>query len=197
MIRYTLCVLLLIVVALVVEQFVPAFTGLYGSRLLLVALVFLCASVTVPAPMMLLLAFFCGLLTDAQNTLGPHGGDPEVYQPAVQPLRFGYSILLYGVIGFLMQGIQPLFRQGKWQYSALLSGVAVFVYLSAEYLLINFVRGGFEFSEPTLLKIFFSAGLTMLFSPLVFALLFRIADACRYVIRFDGLKKKRRPTLIS
>lgn len=195
MIRYTLSVLLLIALALIVEQFVPAFTGLYGSRLLLVALVFLCASVTVPAPVMLLLAFVCGLLTDAQNTLGPHGGDPDVYQRPVEPLRFGYSIPLYGVVGFLMQGIQPLFRQGKWQFSALLSGVALLVYLTAEYSLINFVRGGFEFGAPTRGKIFFSAALTMLFSPLIFAILFRIADACRYTIRFDGLAGKRRATL--
>lgn len=193
MIRYTFTLLLLVLLALIVEQFIPAFTGLHGSRLMLVTLVFLCASVTVPAPIMLLLAFVCGFLTDAQNTLGPHGGDPEVYQPAIQPLRFGYSIVLYGVIGYLMQGIRPLFRQGKWQFSAFLSGVSVFLYLAAEYLLINFIRGGFEFSEPTFLKILFSSTLTTLFSPLVFWILFRLADRTGYVIRFEAAKKRKRP----
>jgi len=186
MIRYTLLLLLLVALALVVEQFIPALTFLYGSRLMLVALVFLCAAVTVPAPVMLLLAFVCGFLTDLQNTLGPHGGDPEVYQPAVEPLRFGYSIVLYGVMGFLMQGIQPLFRQGKWLASALLSGFALILYLSAEYLLINFVRGGFEWSEPTLYKVGFTSALTMLFSPPVFWLLFRLAELCGHPLRLEG-----------
>ena len=74
MIRYSIFLLLLVVVAVIVQQFMPSLTALYGSRLLLVALVFLCASVTVPVPVMLLLAFVCGFLTDAQNTLGAHGG---------------------------------------------------------------------------------------------------------------------------
>lgn len=198
MIRYTLTLLLLVFAALIFQQFIPSITGVYGSRLMLVTLVFLCASVTVPTPVMLMLAFVCGFLTDAQNTLGPHGGDPAVYSPMVEPMRFGYSILLYAVMGYLMQGIQPLFREGKWQFSAILSGIAVFLYLLVEFLLINFVRGGFVFSGATLFKITFTSALTMLFSPPVFWLLFRLADSVGYRIRFDGLKtKKRTRTLLA
>ena len=69
MIRYTISLLLLVVVSVIVQQFIPSLTGLNGSRLLLVALVFLCASVTVPVPVMLLLAFVCGFLTDARHAL--------------------------------------------------------------------------------------------------------------------------------
>lgn len=195
MIRYPLSLLLLVIIALIVQQFIPAMTALYGSRLLLVALVFLCASVTIPAPVMLMLAFVCGFLSDAQNALGPHGGDPEIYQPPVHHLRFGYSIILYGIMGLLMQGIQPLFRQGKWQLSALLSGIALLLYLLAEYLLINFVRGDFSINRATILKIIFSAAMTAFFSPLVFWLLFRLADLTGYTIRFDGLTKERSNTL--
>lgn len=191
MIRYTLSLIVLVLLALIVQQFIPPVAPLYGSRLMLVTLVFLCASSTVPAPIMLMLAFICGFLTDAENTIGPHGGDPEVYTPAVESLRFGYSILLYGVMGYLMQGIQPLFRQGKWQFSAFLAGVAVFLYLLAEFLLINFVRGGFSFSYQTFLKISYCSAMAMIFSPLVFWLLFRLADWCGYTIRFEGLRKSR------
>jgi cell shape-determining protein MreD len=197
MIRYTISILLLVVVAIIAQQFIPSLTGLYGSRFLLLALVFLCASVTVPVPVMLLLAFVCGFLTDAQNTIGPHGGDPEVYTRPVEQLRFGYSILLYGFMGFLMHGIQPLFRQGQWQFSAMLSGVAVFLYLLVEYLLINFIRGGFAMNQSVLLKIACSAAITMVFSPLVFWLLFRLADWSGYTIRMDGLKKAKPRTLIA
>lgn len=189
MIRYTLCILVLVLVAVVVQQFLPALDPLNGSRMLLVPLVFLCSAITLPTPLMLGLAFVCGFLTDAEATLGPHGGDPEIYTRPTEALRFGYSIVLYGVMGFIMQGIQPLFRQGRWQVSTLLTGVSVFLYLLTEYLLINFVRGGFTFSRGTLFKIVFTSGLTTLFSPLVFWLLFRLAEWSGYTIRFDGLKR--------
>lgn len=193
MIRYTASILLLVLLTVIVQQFIPALAPVFGSRLMLLVLVFLCASSTVPAPVMLMLAFLCGFLTDAENAIGPHGGDPEVYTRPVEPLRFGYSIALYAVMGYLMQGIQPLFRQGKWQFSAALSGIAVFLYLLAEYLLINFVRGGFSFSRWTFMRIALSSGITMLFSPLVFWLLFRLADWSGYTIRFDGIRRRRTP----
>ena len=112
---------------------------------------FLCCAVTVGQPTMLLLAFIGGFFWDAQCALGPHGGDPEVYTQQVENLRFGYSILLFGGMGFLMQGIQPLFKQGKWQFSAMLSGIAVLLYLAAEYAIINFVRGDFVLNQATML----------------------------------------------
>ena len=192
MIRYALSLFLLVLLALAAQQFIPSLTGLYGSRLLLVTLVFLCASVTVGPPVMLALAFLCGFLWDAQCALGPPGGDPEVYKFPAEPLRFGYSILLYGVTGLLMQGIQPLFREGKWQFSTVLVGISIFVYLAAEYFIINFIRGGFIFNEATLYQIAATSTLTMLFSPLVFWVLFYIAGKFGHEIRFEGLKKKQR-----
>lgn len=197
MIRYTFSLLIMILLALIAQQFIPALTGLFNSRLLLVTLVFLCASVTVGPPVMLALAFICGFLWDAQNALGPAGGDPSVYTDPVESLRFGYSIVLYGIIGYLMQGIQPLFREGKWQFSAFLVGVSIFVYLVAEYLIINFVRGDFVFSRATLFQIVFTSTLTMLFSPLVFWILFHVAERFGHEIRFEGLKKKRRRRAIA
>ena len=192
MIRYALSLFLLVLLALAAQQFIPALTGLYNSRLLLVTLVFLCASVTVGPPVMLALAFLCGFLWDAQCALGPPGGDPAVYQDPVESLRFGYSILLYGVIGFLMQGIQPLFREGRWQFSAILVGISIFVYLVAEYFIINFVRGDFHFPPATLYQIVATSALTMMFSPLVFWVLFFVAGRFGHEIRFEGLKKKQR-----
>jgi len=191
-IRYSLSLFVLLLLALVAQQFIPSLTGLFNSRLLLVTLVFLCASVTVGPPVMLAMAFSCGFLWDAQSALGPPGGDPLVYDQPAESLRFGYSIILYGVIGYLMQGIQPLFREGKWQVSAFLVGVSIFVYLVAEYLIINFVRGDFLFPRATLFQIVFTSVLTMLFSPIVFWILFYIAGRFGHEIRFEGLKKKKR-----
>ena len=192
MIRYSIATILLLLAAFVVQQFLPAFTGLHHSRILLVQLVFLCCAVTVGQPTMLVLAFIGGFLWDAQCALGPHGGDPEIYSQQVENLRFGYSILLFGGMGVLMQGIQPLFKQGKWHFSALLTGIAVLLYLAAEYTIINFVRGDFVLNRPTILQMLWTAFLTMLFSPLVFWLLFRIAALCQHSINPEARRRRRR-----
>lgn len=192
MIRYSLITILLLLASFVVQQFLPAFTGLYQARILAVQLVFLCSAVTVGQPTMLLLAFIGGFFWDAHCALGPHGGDAEVYSQQVESLRFGYSVFLFGAMGFLMQGIQPLFKQGKWQFSALLSGIAIFLYLTAEYIIINFVRGDFVLSRATVLQMAYTSLLTMLFSPFVFWLLFRIARACNHSINPEAARKRRR-----
>jgi hypothetical protein len=191
-IRYSFITILLLLASFVVQQFIPAFTGIHQSRIFLIPLVFLCSAVTVGQPTMLVLAFIGGFCWDAQCWLGPHGGDPEVYTQQVESLRFGYSIFLFAAIGFLMQGIQPLFKQGKWQFSALLSGIAIFLYLSAEYAIINFVRGNFVLSKATVMQMLFTSLLTMLFSPLIFWLLFRIARACDHSINPEAARKRRR-----
>ncbi|MEO8614819.1 MAG: hypothetical protein ABI600_06745 [Luteolibacter sp.] len=192
MIRYSLITIFLLLASFVVQQFLPAFTGLHDSRILLVQLVFLCSAVTVGQPTMLLLAFIGGFFWDAHCALGPHGGEAEVYSQQVESLRFGYSILLFAAMGFLMQGIQPLFKQGKWHFSAFLSGLAIFLYLSAEYAIINFVRGEFILSKSTLQQMAFTSLLTMFFSPLVFWLLFRIASACDHSINPEAGRNSRR-----
>ena len=192
MIRYSFITILLLLASFVVQQFLPAFTGIHHSRILLVQLMFLCAAVTVGQPTMLLLAFIGGFFWDAHCWLGPHGGDPEVYTQQVESLRFGYSIFLFAAMGFLMQGLQPLFKQGKWQFSALLSGIAIFLYLAAEYVIITFVRGGFVLSKATVMQMLFTSLLTMLFSPLIFWLLFRIARACDHSINPEAGRKRRR-----
>jgi hypothetical protein len=95
-------------------------------------------------------------------------------------------------MGYLMQGIQPLFKQGKWQFSAILSGIAIFLYLAAEYAIINFVRGDFVLSKATILQMAFTSLLTMLFSPIVFWLLFRVAKLCDHSINPEAGRKRRR-----
>ncbi|NJM37915.1 MAG: hypothetical protein HC845_08720 [Akkermansiaceae bacterium] len=85
---------------------------------------------------------------DAHCALATHSADPEIYAQPVESLRFGYSILLFGAMGYLMQGIQPLFKQGKWHFSAILSGIAIFLYLTAEYAIITFIRGDASLPKP-------------------------------------------------
>lgn len=192
MIRYTLIAVFLVLASFVVQQFLPAFTGFHHSRILLVQLVFLCTAVTVGSPTMLLLAFVTGFLWDANCVTGPHGGDPEIYTQPVESIRFGTSILLFAVMGYLMQGIQPLFKEGKWHFSAILSGIVVFLYLAAEYSIISFIRGDFILTKATVLQMVYTSVLTMLFSPIIFWILFTVASLCNHSINPDAEKKNRR-----
>ncbi len=193
---YHLSLVLLVITACVLQQFSPLFEPLYEGRVLIVPLAFLCAAVTVNTGPMLLLAFIGGFLWDAQHVItplpDPLSGNPEVYTDTTGDLKFGYSIILYALMGFFMQGLQPLFREGKWHISALLSGVAIFLYLSAEYCLISFVRGDPMISRSLFLKIGFTSLLTMLLCPLVFWALYGLAGLFRHTISYEGLKIDRR-----
>lgn len=189
MIRYLLTVLVLLLAAFVLRQFVPVFPEFYHVRFFLVPLIFICAAVTLDVIGMLLLSFVCGILWDAQHIILPVVGDPEVYPEMAATLKFGYSIFLFAIAGFIMQGVQPIFREGKWQISVPVTGVALFLYLFVELMLLSFVRGEIAFSGDTLRFIFFSSIITMLFSPLVFLVLFKLADSFQYRISYKGLRK--------
>lgn len=190
MIRYHISIFILVLLACLLQQFLPAVTGWYDAKIYILPLTFLCCAVTVGFSPMLVLAFLCGFIWDAQNTLSPAGGDPAIYENPVDQIRFGYSIILYAMMGVLMQGFQPLFRKGVWQLSAILTGVATFSYLLSEYLLINIVRGDFFVPNSIFQQIAISALLTMLCSPLVFFILFKLARWFDHTIRYDGLKRR-------
>ena len=196
MIGYLISVISLLLTSFIAQQFMPPIAGLYDARVLIVPLVFLCGSVTVSTGSMLILAFLCGFLWDAQHLPGLSASfaDNEIsratYTQPVEMLKFGYSIVLYAAMGFLMQGIRPLFREGKWHVSALLTGVAIFLYLFAEFMLITFVRGDFILTRGVLMKISFCSLLTMLLSPIVFWVLFRFAALFKHTIRYDSLKAR-------
>ena len=68
----------------------------------------------------------------------------------------------------------------------------MFLYLAAEYAIITFVRGAPVLSKATVLQMVFTALITMLFSPLVFWLLFRIASACNHSINPEAGRRRQR-----
>jgi hypothetical protein len=174
------------------QQFVPVFTGLSHSRILIVHLVFLCAAVSVATPTMLIMAFIGGILWDTHCSLAMIAMDPEVYPHPVDSMRFGYSILLFAGMGFLTQGLKPLFREGKWQFSALLTGIAIFIYLLAEHMLISFVRGNFVLNRSIIEFVGYTALLTMLFSPLVFWVLYGLSKLFDYSLYPEANRQTRR-----
>lgn len=192
MIRFSIATILLLLAAFAAQQFMPAFTGLHHSRILLVQLAFLCCAVASGQPLMLLLAFIGGFLWDAQCTLAPHPGDPAIYTQPTESLRFGYSILLFAAAGYLMQVIQPLFRQGKWLLTTALIGLTLMLYLTLECGLISFIRGELQIDRPTFLQILFTSLLTTPLAPLLLAPLWLIARACDYPSDQEPLRRHHR-----
>jgi cell shape-determining protein MreD len=191
-IRFSIATILLLLAAFAAQQFMPVFTGLHHSRLLLVQLAFLCCAVASGQPLMLLLAFIGGFLWDAQCTLAPHPGDPAIYTQPTESLRFGYSILLFAAAGYLMQVIQPLFRQGKWLFTTALIGLTLMLYLTLECGLISFIRGELQIDRPTFLQILFTSLLTTPLAPLLLAPLWLIARACDYPSDQEPLRRHHR-----
>lgn len=193
---YHLNLIGLLLLGCIVQQFLPPL-GAYDARVLLIPLIVACGAVTTPTAGMLLLAFLGGFLWDAQQIIYPplpseehHKTFEGIYHTPTETMKFGYSTILYVLMGFLMQGIQPVFKQGKWYLSGILTGVAIFLYLSIEFLLFIFIRGGFEISIPVMKQISLTALLSMLISPLIFWALFQIAHLCKYEISYDSLRKR-------
>lgn len=185
MLPYSISLTGLLLLSCLIQLFLPPISAWYEARILLLPLILLCGSVTVSTGIMLFLAFLGGFLWDAQQVCIIIEGDPVVYHSAPDSLKFGYSIILYTLMGFLMQGIRPLFREGNWYVSAALTGVAIFLYLFVEFLLRRFIVGGIAFHDGTLRQIGATSVLTMCLSPFVFWTLFRVADLCGHTIQYE------------
>lgn len=196
---FSLLLFLLICVSMVIQEFIPTIEWVHHGRLLLVPVVFLASSITVPYPVMLSLALVAGLMWDARHVVFVEGAapDPDPLQAGGMvdgmevDLPFGCTIFLYGLLGSLMQGVRPLFRRGRWELPSVMIGFATLLLLLFEYLFINFRRGDFYFPVEVWHKILSSATLSMLIAPLVFLLLYRLADSSGYRIRYEGLARGR------
>jgi hypothetical protein len=180
--RYSISLFFLIIIAVIMQQFLPAFTGLYNARIFLLLVVFLCISATVPLPIMFMLALASGFLWDAQCALRPDQLYPLVFPDNIPSLRFGTSIILFGLAGSLMHGFPSFFSQGKWYFSAILTGVATAVYMLAEYELIDFLRGSFTINKGVMSQIAYTSLFSVLVSPLIFGTLYLLSRLCHHHI---------------
>jgi hypothetical protein len=168
----------------------------YEARLLLVPVVFFACAVALRFPVMLLFAFATGLVWDARHLVIDSASAGEQVFNAAPSLEaaspsFGYSILLYGLLGSLMQGIRPLFRRGRWELPVLMCGLGTALLLTFEHLWFCFLRGRFFFSEAVWLHIGTTALLSMMISPVIFLLVHKLSRLSGYQIRYDGLELKR------
>lgn len=198
-IAYNLLVCALLALSFGIQEFPAAIAFAQFARVLLPPVFFFSASLSVSFPMMLFLAFFTGLVWDARNLNYRPEKEPALEATElvsenhveknvnVTVLPVGYSIILFGMIGALMQGIRPLFRRGRWELPVLMVGVGTFAWLLIEYLLLSFVRGSFVFQPEMWTKIVTNTLLAMLVSPLLLFLLHTLARLVHHEVRNEGL----------
>lgn len=187
--RFFAILVLLILAAFILQEFVPVFDWAYSSRLLLVHTVFLTIAVAVPFPAMLGLAMLSGFLWDARYHI-PIYSEATLGTLTQSELPFGFTIFLFGLLGAIIQGVRPLFRRGRWELPVLMIGICTALGMLLEYSVISFHRGGLEIPTELWWKLLMTALFSSLISPCLLLLLSRAADRVRYKIRLDGLKRR-------
>ncbi len=199
-ILYYMTVWILLAFSFGAQEFLPAIEFAHQARVLLPPALFFCSSLSVSFPVMLIFAFFTGFVWDARHL--PYkpdkvkfsdasaintGGSAEIRGHASGNLPAGYSILLFGALGTVMQGIRPLFKRGRWELPVVMVGVATFTWLLIEYLLMSFLRGRFYFPDGLWSKLITDALLAMLAAPLLLYCLHSFARVLRFEARNEGL----------
>ena len=191
--------ILLLLFTFMVQEFIPGLEIAQFATLFLPAVFFFSASVAAPFSMMLLLAFITGFVWDARHLPGVMeslSGAEDVFGTGADvelgagshPLPFGLSIVLFGMLGTLLQGIRPLFKRGRLELPVLMVGLAVFVWLLSQYLIITFLRGSLQFPVGVWSKMITDSLLAMLAAPLIFLLLYSLARLSSYEIKYEGLR---------
>lgn len=185
--RYFLLVIVVLLLSFVGQEFVPAVEWAYFARLLLVQTVFFCVAITVPYPVMLLLAAATGFLWDARYHI-------PVFSEGSQhaELEFGFTIFLYGLMGSIIQGVRPLFRRGRWEMPVFLIGICTFLCLVIQYLVLSFHRGELYFSMQMWFQMLMTSLFSMAAAPLILLLLSKLAKWSGYRIRLEGIAPKLR-----
>ncbi len=177
MILYFVTVTTLLVLSLILQDLLPVFEALANARVFIVSSFFLCASVTVSYPVMLLWAFLVGVLWDAGHM--PALGTGTELNPG-NDLPMGYSVFLFALMGSLMQGVRPLFQRRQWLLPMLMAMLATVILLFLEYIVLTLRRGDPQFPMEVLRKIVYT-GLVTAPSVILFGiLLLKIADLTRY-----------------
>ena len=143
------------------------------AMVMVVPLYFFAAAMTVNFPTMLGMAAVCGLAWDCAFAFPDGPNDDGV---------FGFSILLYGFIGAIMQGVRPFFAKGRWEIPVAVVGVGIFIFMFLEFLVLSLSRAELSFPGQLWVKISVSTLMSMMLAPFVFWLLYRLASWTGYTL---------------
>jgi len=129
--------------SVVAGHYIPPLPIMDGARVLLMPVVFFFGALALPFWGMLILATFCGLLWDATTlqVITPMIGETAMMK-AVEIIP-GWSIILYAVLGAVMNGFQPLYLRGRWEIHTLMSGLFTALIVFTEFIFISVRRAAF------------------------------------------------------
>ncbi len=191
-------VLILLLLTFMVQEFIPGLQIAQYSTLFLPPVFFFASSVALPFPMMLVVAFITGVIWDARYLPGvseviQESGSLLASSSAAEftagmSLPFGMSIVLFGILGTLLQGIRPLFKRGRLELPVVMVGIATFSWLLVQYITMTFLRGNLDFHPMVWTKMITDTLLAMLAAPLIFLLLYSLARLSSYEIKYEGLR---------
>jgi len=143
MIRFFLICLGFLVIGTIIQQWVYSVEfSFLGGRILILPLFFLCIAQAQRYTTTLIFAFLTGLVWDADHCLGTltFSPSPEI-APPLDNLRFGYSIILFGIIGFLVKLTQSLIPIRGLIISTLFTLLFLHLYLILDATMFCFIRG--------------------------------------------------------
>jgi hypothetical protein len=187
----------LVFLAFFAQCMMPKISLAGNAQLLIVHAAFFCASVSVSFPVMLSLALLTGLFWDALTmalplapetvaTAGLLSETGEIMnitsQSVGMDLPLGYSAILLALFGSLLQGVRPLFGKGRWELPLLMIGLAVFLLLLAENLVLSLFRLRFAFPTALWIKMVTEAILVMSIAPLIIFFIHKFARWTKYQI---------------
>ena len=173
--------------AVVGQSYLPPFVRFGGATVLLFPVILTYGALALPFAGTLALAFCNGLLWDA---LTIQILQPGVYvqQAVVEETRFGWSILLFGILAVMTHGLRPLFLRGRWDLHCFASGFCTVVILAAQYAAITFSRGALILPRDLILhvllpRIFLPGLFSMLLAPVIYVLFYVVANLLNYPVR--------------
>lgn len=169
--------------ALIGEHFIGPLAP-HGVRVLLMPMIMFYGALALPLPGMLALAFCGGLMWDALHTnmaLVWSADQTQLLDVNVE-VALGWSIIVYALLGALLNGFRPLFQRGRWDIHALLAGLGTALIVLLEYLMLTFRREPvvFVFDQEIWWRIGGAGLVAALLAPLFFFVLNYVAFLSGY-----------------
>ncbi len=181
--------LFVLICSFIFQEFIPALPWAHYSTLLLVHTIFYTSAVCVPFPIMLGFAFVAGYIWDCRYYLPVQTGEAAAMTGQFE-IPFGMTILIFGIMGAVLQGVRPFFGRGRWELPIFMVGVCTLVGLLIQFLVISFQRGDFGMGSEFWVYVFLTSFFSLLVAPLILFLFSRIAGALNHKIYVDGIARR-------
>ncbi len=173
MIRYIFVCLALLILSAGIQQWTPELTSFCKAHILVIPLFFFCICHVQRYTTTLCFALIAGLMWDSEQILTAFELNiPDDEIKPVDNLRFGYSIFLFGIVGFYIKFIQAFLPFRGLLVNYINTFIALLLFILLDNFLILYVRGSLPLDGKFFLQIGNTAFFTSLISPLVYLILY-------------------------